>query len=426
MAKPVVVVGAGIAGLICARELHRAGVYVMLIEASDRIGGRLKTDVVEGFKLDHGFQVYLPAYPVAAQQLNLDALELGSYGQGAAVFDGKATYVLDSNAGFLQRLKMAKMPVFPLADKLRSAKWMEGLKYGASLAHLGSMKDETAESYLRNKGFGDEFIDRFARPFYGGIFLDRTLSFSAKQLVFVSKMIAMEGATSPAEGIQSIAAQVAEEVPSYLIRHSTRVSEIIVEKGRATGVRLDTNEVIDAEAVVVATDWPTAAALTGGDAPKEFLSATTAYFEVPRQIAGNFLAINGSGQGIVNHVAPVSAAQPACAPAGKHLAAATILGLPTETDEELAEKIKREVDAWAPEAGALMWRHLRTYRIPKAQMPQPVGFEAHTPSNVTGTAGLFVAGEFTENGSIEGAVRSGLAASRYVLSDRRGSNGSAA
>ncbi len=74
--KPVVIVGAGLAGLSCARQLLQSGVDVLVLEAQDDVGGRVRTDLVDGFRLDRGFQVLQTAYPEARRQLDYQALRL--------------------------------------------------------------------------------------------------------------------------------------------------------------------------------------------------------------------------------------------------------------------------------------------------------------------------------------------------------------
>ena len=80
-----IIVGAGLAGLACARALVRAGRRVRVIEAGDHVGGRVTTDTVEGFRIDRGFQVYNDAYPEGRRQLDLAALGLGRFEPGAVV-----------------------------------------------------------------------------------------------------------------------------------------------------------------------------------------------------------------------------------------------------------------------------------------------------------------------------------------------------
>lgn len=133
------------------------------------------------------------------------------------------------------------------------------------------------------------------------------------------------------------------------------------------------------------------------------------------------MLFNGTNSGIVNHVAPVSNVSPTYAPEGKHLTSVTVLGNPGQSDEELAEIAKQELNEWVPKKGAYMWRFIRAYRILNAQMPQTVGFAERLPGNTTSHDGLYWAGEFTENSSIDGAIRSGLECAALIISEREAS-----
>lgn len=91
---PVVVVGAGLAGLACAQRLTRAGVDVLVLEASDAAGGRVGTDVVDGFRCDRGFQLVNPSYPALTQVVALAALDLRPFAAGVVVAAGSFRYAL--------------------------------------------------------------------------------------------------------------------------------------------------------------------------------------------------------------------------------------------------------------------------------------------------------------------------------------------
>jgi len=425
MVKPVVVVGAGLAGLVCARKLHRAGVPVIVVDAEDRPGGRLKTDRVGGFQLDRGFQVLFTAYPTARRELNLGALSLGSFKKGAHIFHEGGLHLLEPQT-FMEALKnkfeIARDKTIPLSDKRLLAKFSDSVGH-MSPRQAFSGEPMPADEYLRDFGFGDEIMDRFFRPFLGGMFLDKGLNVDARQLCFVWGMLCQGETVVPAEGIEAIAAQIASDIPRYLFRFGYRVQEVIKDShGHPTGVRFDTSETLEASTVVIATEGDEAARLVGQPTLEGHKSSTCLYFETPTpMVDGAYLVLNGSGSGIVNHAAPVSNASPSYAPAGKHLVSVSVLGNPDQSDQELAEIAKTELNEWVPNKGAYMWRFIRSYRIRYAQMAQPVGFVEHAPGNATSHAGLYWAGEFTENSSIDGAIRSGLECAALVLSEREAS-----
>lgn len=424
MVKPVVVVGAGLAGLACARKLYRSGVPVIVVDAEDRPGGRLKTDNVGGFLLDHGFQVYLTAYPAASRELDHDKLALGKFEQGAHIFADGGLHLLEPQSlgeMIRNRFAVARDKFIPIAEKKLLGKLADSVGQISPRQAFAS-EPSTTLSFLEKFGFDDVIIDRFFRPFLGGIFLDTDLQFDSRQFQFIWGMMHQGEVGIPAGGMQALSNQIAADIPRYLFRFGNPVTEVLKDdRGRPRGVRLDTSEEIAAETVVIATDAPTAARLAGQPNVEGAKSSTCLYFETPTPfVDGAYLVLNGSGEGIVNHVAPVSNAAPSYAPAGKHLASVTILGNPEESDEALAELVKQELDSWAPSKGTYMWRFIRAYRTSYAQMKQSVGFREKLPNNATQTPGLYWAGEFTENASIDGAIRSGLECAAMVLSEREG------
>jgi len=422
MNKPVVVVGAGLAGLVCARKLYQAGIPVIVVDGEDRPGGRLKTDNVGGFRLDRGFQVFFTAYPTAKRELDLDALDLKAFKQGAYIAHGGGLHLLEPQSfGQMLRTKfaMARDKTIPIKDKQRLQKLCNSLGT-LSPREISRMHMTTTRDYLDEFGFGDEIIDRFFRPFLGGIFLDRDLQVDSRQFAFVFSMLEQGQTVVPAKGIEAIAAQIAADIPRYLFRFGNKVSEILRDgEGRPTGVRLDTTETIEASEVVIATTAEEAARLTGKETVSEFRSSTCLYFEAATPcVEGPYLVLNGTGSGIVNHVAPITNVSPEYAPAGKHLAAVTILGNPSQSDEELAEIAKAEVSQWITDKGVNIWRFIRAYRVANAQMAQPVGFLEKLPNNATSLPGIYQAGEFTANSSIDGAIKSGLECAALLLSER--------
>ena len=178
----VVVVGAGLAGLSAARRLHEAGRTVVVLESSDGVGGRVRTDVVDGYRLDRGFQVVLTAYPELHAQFDLEALDIRCFDPGAMVWDGRR---LSTVGDPLRRprtlLPTVTSPVGSVGDKLRVMR--QRLRLGRSSA-TDLLRGEDVETIaaLRDEGFSDRMIERFFRPLVGGIQLDPSLRTSRRML----------------------------------------------------------------------------------------------------------------------------------------------------------------------------------------------------------------------------------------------------
>lgn len=422
MNKPVVVVGAGLAGLVCARKLYQAGLSVIVVDGDDRPGGRLKTDNVGGFHLDRGFQVFFSAYPHARREFDLDALDLKAFKQGAYVGYGGDVHLVEPQS-FGQKLRdrfaAARDKTIPAKDKRKLLKLSASVG-SMSPREIARMSVTPTLEFLQEFGFGDEAIDRFFRPLLGGLLLDRDLQTDVRQFAYLWSMMEQGQTAIPAQGIEALAAQIVEDIPRYLFRFGNRVSEILRDdRGHACGVRLDTTEVIEASEVVIATTADQAAHLLGQETVDNYKSATCLYFETATPcVEGPYLAVNGTGSGIVNHIAPLTNVSPAYAPTGKHLASVTVLNDAGKTDEELAEIVKEEISQWITDKGVNIWRFIRAYRIDHAQMAQAPGFLEKLPNNATPLEGVYQAGEFTSNPSIDGAVKSGLECAALLLSER--------
>jgi phytoene dehydrogenase-like protein len=395
---------------------------VIVVDDKDRPGGRLRTDSVGGFLLDHGFQAMSTAYPNAKRELNFDALNFGKFRRGAYIYHNGGMHLLEPQTlmeMIRTKFELVRDKTIPIQDKKLLGK-LSGSVGEMSQRQAFATRPEPTIDFLYEFGFGDEIIDRFFRPFLGGIFLDRSLEVDSRQFKFIWGMLNQGETVLPEGGMQAITDQIAAEIPRYLFRLGNPVQSILKDDhGNACGVRLDTTEEIRASAVVLATDGWSAAELAGQPTVEAGKSCTCLYFETATPIVdAPYLSLNGTESGIVNHVAPVSLAAPSYAPSGKHLAAATILGNPSQSDAELAELVKEELNHWAPKKGTYMWRFIRAYRIKNAQMRQEVGFAERLPNNATHTNGLYWAGEFTENSTIDGAIRSGMECAALVQSER--------
>ncbi len=411
MPEPVVVVGAGLAGLCCARALHRAGRAVSVLEASDGVGGRVRTDRVDGFLLDRGFQILLTAYPEARAVLDYRALDLRPFAPGALVrFRGRFHRVADPTRAPFDALGGVFSPIGTFQDKIRVLKARKTLR-GMTDEEIFRRPEVTAREAMRRWEFSDSMIERFLRPLFGGILLDMDLTASSRMFEFVFRMLALGGNAIPAGGMQAIPEQIAAALPGGTVRFWARVTRV-----SRNGVTLATGESISAAAVVVATDGPSAAALTGEISSPGSRSQIVLYFDVPRSpVDGPWLVLDGEGRGPVTNLSVPSVVAPGYAPAGRHLVSAAVVGDLPETDEQLVRDVRIQMRSWFGEQ-VDAWRHLRTYRVLHAQPAQPVGSLEPPSRPVRLRSGVFVCGDHRDTASIQGAMVSGRRAAEAVLS----------
>ncbi len=403
MTAPVVVVGAGLAGLACAATLTAAGREVLVLEASDGVGGRVRTDVVDGFRLDRGFQIYLTAYPEGEAMLDVDALELRTYDPGALVWaDGALHRVGDPLRRPSDLVGTLRAPVGGYGDKLRIARLALSLRGKDTVALLGG-PDRSTAAELEARGFSDRIVNRLLRPLFAGIQLDGALATSSRNFRFIFGMLARGSGSVPATGMQAIPDQLAARLPGDAVRLGARV----VRAG-ADSVELESGQVVAGSAVVVATEGPEASRLLGLP-PVASKPVGCVYFAADASpFPEPLVALDGEGTGPAVNVAVVSNVAPGYAPPGAALIAAACL----DTGPDLADRVRAQLAGWF--GGAVAgWRHLRTYRIEHGQPAQLPPFTV--PQSVLLPDGRFVAGDHRDTASINGALASGRRAAEAIL-----------
>lgn len=409
--REVIIVGAGLAGLTCAWRLRREGVPFLVLEASDGIGGRVRTDEVDGFLLDRGFQVLLTAYPETQTVLNYAKLGIKTFNPGALVWkNGRFHRLSDPWRDLRGGMSTLASPIGTLADKLRVARLRSRVRR-LDFDEIWRRPEHSSLRYLNEMGFSDGMIESFFRPFFGGIFLENQLTTSSRMLEFVFQMFSNGFAALPAEGMGAIPRAIAEDFPEGAIRLNAPVERI-----RGKTVVLESDEELTGDAIVVATQAPAAIELLGMNRKAASRAVTCLYFEAQEPpLTEPILALNGEG-GMVNNLCVPGAVAPTYAPEGKALVSASVLG-GHEPGEALTSRVRDELAAWFGPA-AREWRHIRTYRIDHA-LPGQAPMVTETPeTHLKLGEGLYVCGDHRDSASINGAMRSGRLVAETILKER--------
>ena len=404
----VVIVGAGLAGLVAARVLEMNGTKTVVLESSDGVGGRVRSDIVDGFVLDRGFQVLLTGYPEIHRHLDLAALDLRAFEPGALVWrEGRGTVVGDPFRRPKTLVSTATASIGSVTDKARIALLRAKLLRSDPRALLRGDDIPTAAA-LRGLGFSSKMIDRFFRPLVGGIQLDPSLATSRRMFDVIFRTLADGDSAVPAAGMGRITEQLASRLRTTQIHLDTPV--VSVESGR---VVVAGGHSISARHVIVATEGPVASRLLGLPAVGS-RSAGCVYFSADvAPVDGAYVILDGHGHGPVYNVAVMSHVSSSYAPAGKHLVAAA---LPGTVDGDLESAARRQLRSWwGPQVDN--WRHLRTYRIEHGQPDQTPPF--NPKKRVSLGNGIFVCGDHRDTGSIQGAMFSGRRCAEAVLESVR-------
>lgn len=396
----VVVVGAGLAGLAAARRLHQAGRSVVVLESSDGVGGRVRTDDVDGFHLDRGFQVLLTAYPELHRQLDVDALHLRSFDPGALVRVGSSLRrVGDPLRQPTTMLSSAVAPVGTPVDKARLARLLLRLRRADPVALLRG-EDVSSLEALRAEGFSDTMIDRFFRPLVGGIQLDAELSASRRMLDIVLRCLATGDAAVPAAGMGAIPAQLAGGLPDDAVRLGARVESV-----DGTTVRIAGGAAVTGAQLVVAAEGPAAVELLGL-APVASRAVSGVWFAADHAPYDQpLIALDAERSGPALNVAVMTNVAPEYSSDGRAVIVAAYPGRAAGGEEvSLVDDVRRQLRSWFG-SDVDRWTHLRTHTI---RHGQPDSRPAFSPKRRVALGdGVFVCGDHRDTPSIQGALFSG-------------------
>jgi phytoene dehydrogenase-like protein len=427
--KDVAIIGAGLAGLRCAGLLERAGLDVLLLEASDAPGGRVRTDLVDGFRLDRGFQVMLTGYPEVRSALHFRSLKLRKLTPGALVWHaGRFHRFADPWREPIEGVKFLFEDIVSFSDKLRIAALRARVR-SSEPGELFIKPDMPTYAYLQRFGFSPAMIERFFAPFFGGIFLEQELVSSSRYFQFLFRIFASSSAAVPMEGMERIPQQLAARLKPGTLQTRTRVSAL-TRRAQRFGVALPDGREIEAKHVVIAVaeheQRPLLAEILSPKRAQareacDWNATTTLYYTAPRTpVEGPILVLNGEGPGggPINNLAVMSQVSRSYAPAGQELIAISCVGIRPPSDDEmrlLDELVREQATRWFG-VQVQDWQLLAAYPIQHAlPLARTTQWEASSPRLADN---VYICSDAQEQPSQQGALASGRRAAEAILAQR--------
>jgi len=404
----IAIVGAGLAGLAAAREASIHGLDVRVIEAADDVGGRVRSDDVDGFILDRGFQLYNPAYPEAARVLDHEALDLTPLTPGVVVaLESGHTRLGDPRRLPGWTADAASPRTGSPASKVRFARYAWSCSRDP-IDHVLAREDAPASVALRATGVDARLYDRVLRPFLAGVFLESELRTSRHFLDLTLRSFVRGRPSLPRTGMRALPRQLRDALPdgSVITGSSVRtVTPTLVEHAGGS---------ISARAVIVATDGSSASALLPSLTAPTWNSVTTWYFVAPsgtRITDGlGVLVVDGEHRGPIVNAVALSNAVAEYSPDTRVLVSTSVLG--TETSGEHQARVRAHLQRML-RTSTTDWDMIGVYAIPHALPAMLPPFSVRRP--VVLDDGLFVAGDFRDTSSIQGAMVSGRRAADAAI-----------
>lgn len=401
--KTITIIGAGISGLITAIELEKLGFYPTIIEATDRVGGRVKTDPIDGLNLDQGFQVLLEAYPKAKKYLNYDALQLQKLVPGAVIYkNGKSTLIGDPLRDFSLLIPTLLSNIGSIKDKLAIFRLNLELK-NKTIEAIFNEEQISTLAYLRTKGFSERIIQNFFRPFFSGIFLETQLHTSSVMFQFIYKMFGEGLAVIPKDGIQAIPNQLQSTLKKTTFHFNTKVNMV-----KGNQIILEDGAIMNSDCIVIATE---ASKLLGLEKAILWKACDTLYFEVEhntlkKPIIG--LIVNESA--LINNIFCTTSIENNNTNKAQVLSV-TIVKEHHLNENELIEQVKMELEQHCK---IITKRFIKRYSIKKA-LPdvEQVRYE-NSLNPLQYSEDIYLAGDHHLNGSLNAAMSSGALVAKLI------------
>lgn len=404
----IYIIGAGISGLIAAQTLENSGYSPVILEATNSVGGRVKTDIIDGYQLDHGFQVLLTKYPAAQKFLNYEALELQNFMPGATIFNkGKSHTIGDP----LRELSLLLPTIFagniPIADKIKILKLNLKLKK-KNIDDIFEAKETSTLEYLKNFGFSKQAISQFFRPFFSGIFLESELQTSSRLFEFVYKMFGEGNAALPKAGIQAIPDQLYQNLKATKILFDTKVRS--VKEGQ---IILDNGDLLKSDFTIIATE-SNQLLENNKQANIQWKSCFTLYFKTEdRVIKDAIIGLLPQENTLINNLFYHTSLE-TISKDKNELLSVTVVDDQNLESRELIIKVKSELKKYF---NIDVLRLIKTYKIPKA-LPDLKNIKYNLkPKETQYSETVFLCGDTILNGSLNAAMLSGESAALSVISE---------
>jgi len=403
----VAIIGAGLSGLSAAYHLQEKGYKVAVFESNAKVGGRCKTDYVDGFILDRGLHFFQKGFAESKRLLEYRTLRLEPVYPGAMVhYNNNFHLVTNPLRKIGDSLSLAVAPIFTFKDKVKLVSLLSQL-FTFSEDNLKQLSGKTTLEFIQEKGFSDIIIQSFFRPLTKAIFYDETMSISAGVFCSMLKTFAFEENALPAYGIGSIPVQLAERLQEGTIHLHSRVKQI-----REEGIELSNGDFVQAKKIVVSLPpHDIEKILPEYKVETVFKPVTCMYFTTKTPpVNSPIILLNGDVKGLVSSVFVPTTIQPSYAPPGSHLINVTLQSTNDIDDEELIDQVLQELIDWF---GIKVndWIHLKTYHI-KNGLPNIRRHHAlkyHEEKD-----GLFFCGDHLSYGSVNNALLSGRSVAEAV------------
>ena len=388
MNKPIVVIGAGLAGMNAAIQIQKAGREVIVLEANERPGGRVQSDLIDSFTCDRGFQLINAKY---SELVVLDILRELDF----RFADRAINVSIDDHLHRLGDPRSYFVSVFDQATgSLLNKCALLKVLVGRPSSKL------SIQDYLSASGLGKTY-DSVLRPFLRGVFLTDLNNISAPAGLEIIKTFISGKPGLPSRGVGALSAAMASQVND--LRLGVTVNAI------KTGSLLTLSGEIKASEIIVATDSTTAAQLLDIGTVSKLAGCTTWYHSAPSApVAHGQLIVDGEYRGAVINTLVISNFISEYAPSGKHL-------ISTTTDTGVTESEVRRHLATIYNCDNRDWELIAKYEIPAAL---PIGARAITqPIQSFVHEGIYLAGDGQVGPSQNGALKSGRLAALAVLAN---------